>query len=266
MLLLTTLPPGLEPPPALVETYDKSGKKKKSGSSNNKPHWDTEPYLEVGGGGQVFGVNGNTHNAWVVHGEAGYEYEYVKKGQWPRWGGATRVGGQYIVQAENAEGMDLRVGTFFGPRWKSAGLQVGPDLFYDTWTYGNTTIPEAYGVEIPLTLHLDLGQVRVFGGGSGAFTNNPNRARDWDLPFHEASAFAGLGGTIEGFDVEASYTYRMTAAGEQQTIVLGARVDAETFMELLGDDEDGGGSSGKKKTDDEDDDDSDQGVGGAGKK
>jgi len=261
MFLLTTLPAGLEPPPAIEAEY--AAKKKKTTSS--KPYWKNEPYLEAGGGGQVFGSNNNTFNAWIVHAEAGYEYEYVKKGQWPRWGGATRVGGEYVVQADNVEGMDLRVGTFFGPRWKKAGAQLGVDVFYDTWSYGNTTLPEAVGVEVPLRLHAKAGKLTVFGGGSGAVTNNAQRARDWDLPLHEAAAFAGLGGTVEGIDLEASYEYRLTAAGEQQTIIIGARVDAETFWELLGEEESGSGSGSKKKTSDDDDDDTGS-VGGAEKK
>lgn len=280
MTPLVLVPVGLEPPPALhsesafpdtsapVSGYAGSSGKKKSTSSSKSsgPYWKKEPFLEIGGGGQVFGSGGNTQNAWIGYAEAGYEYEYVKKGQWPRWGGSTRVGGQYIVQAENAEGLDLRVGTFFGPRSKNAGLQLGPDLFYNSWSYGQNALPEAYGVEVPVTVHAKLGQLLVFGGAKGAVTNNPARARDWDLPLHEAAVFAGLGGTLEGFDIEASYEYRLTAAGEQQTIVLSARVDQETFLELLdaADGEEGDSSGGKKKTDS--DEDSSGGVGGADKK
>lgn len=268
MPLILDLPP-LEQP-VLMESYaaEKSGSSKKSSSSkkNKGPHWERDPYVRAAGGGQVFGSNGNTSTAIVVGGEAGFQYEYVQK-KWPRWGGTSRVGGSYVVSGENASGMDLRVGTFFGPRGKTVGATIGPDIFYNTWSYGQNTLPEAFGLDVPLTVTANLNNFTAFVGGIGTWTNNEKRARDWDVPMHEAAGFVGLGGTLEGVDVIGRYEYRMTAAGEQQTILLTAKIDGGTIWDLLdqADESQGGSGSGTSGGKKDDDDDSDSGTAG-GKK
>ena len=263
MPLILDLPP-LEQPvltEAYAQPHAKSGGKKKG--KNKGPHWDSDPYVRAAGGGQVFGSNGNTWTAVVVGGEAGYQYEYVQK-KWPRWGGHTRVGGSYVVSGDNAEGLDLRVGTFFGPRGKVLGTTLGVDVFYNTWSYGQNTLPEAFGVDVPLQVTARLNNFTVFGGGVGTITNNAQRQRNWGLPFHEAGGFAGLGGTLEGVDVIARYEYRLTAAGEQQTILLTAKIDGGTIWDLLDQTEESGSgnSSGGKKNDDDSDDDGPGTAGG----
>jgi hypothetical protein len=233
------------------------GKKASSGKTGGGGKKKNDAYVMAGGGWQVHDTGSTNQSGFLVGGEAGWVYRFSGMQ------GRTRAAGMGIVQADNASGYDLRAGTFLGPKGKLGGVETGLDVFYSAWAWGNDSLPEAVGVEVPLKLSGTVGNFGVFGGVSGAWTNAGKREADWDLPFHEGEAFAGLSGTFEGFDFTGRYSYRVTGVGAVQTIWVGVQLEGATIWDLLemGEEDDSGG--GKKG---DGDDSGGKKTGGGGKK
>lgn len=228
--------------PVPLERYvlgaKKGGKKKK----NKKPHWQSDWYVTPGGGAGVFNNNGTTTTTVNVGGEAGLSYAYVNT-PLPRWSGRSRVGVNYIVSASDgaqAEGLDVRAGTFIGPSWKTVGIQAGPDFFYNSWKYRTVELDPTFGAELPVTVHASLAQVQAYAGVSPAWVDTESRRVDWDtvdtqLPGvgHEFTYLAGITGVVGGVNLNAQYSYRITAGGPQQMAMVSAQVTGATVWDLL---------------------------------
>lgn len=234
------------------------GGKGKKGKKKKGPHWEKDFYVQPAASGRFYKKNnGETVTLVTVGGEAGYAYAFVG-GPRPHWGGKTRAAIEYVA-ANDASGYDARVGSFFGPQGKTFGATAGVDAFYNTWTYGNQTLPESWGVEVPVALNIHRKQTWVQLGASTAYLAEPSRRVDWseqDFPGigHEMALFAGAGTRIENFDVGLDYTYRITAIGPQQEIagfitLTGAGI--QDVWDMLGaeDDSTKTGGGGKKSDD-----------------
>ena len=254
--------------PVLIGQSKKGGKKGGKGKKKG-PHWERDFYVQPTASGRFYKRNnGETQSLATVGGEAGYTYNYVG-GPRPHWYGRTRGAVEYIADNDSS-GLDLRVGTFFGPQGKTFGATFGVDGFYNTWTYGNQTLPESYGLEVPVALDIHRKTTWAQVGASVAYLAEESRRVDWsqqDIPGvgHEMSLFAGAGARIENLDLGVRYTYRITAIGPQQELsgfvtVTGANID--DVWEMLGAGEDSNSNSGSgsgKKSDGKKSSDSDGG-------
>ncbi|MED5374553.1 MAG: hypothetical protein VX899_26285 [Myxococcota bacterium] len=233
-------PMPISPTAVTLDRYVLAAKKK--GAKKKKPHWESDWYVTPGGGAQVFNSGGTTTTTVNVGGEAGLAYSYVNT-PLPRWSGKSRVAANYIVSASdgaNAEGLDVRAGTFIGPSWKTVGVQAGPDLFYNSWTYRSVELEPTFGAELPVTVHAQLNQVQAYAGVSPAWVDTKSRRVDWDtvdspLPGigHEFTYLAGITGVIGGVSLNGQYSYRITAAGPQQTAMVSAQVSGATVWDLI---------------------------------
>ena len=229
------------------------GAKKKGGKKKKKPQWVNDWYVTPGGGGQVYSNGSTTTTTVTVGGEAGVTYKYINT-PLPRWSGRSRVGVTYIASAADgakAEGLDVRVGSFIGPAWKNVGIQAGPDIFYNQWTYRAVELDPTFGAELPVTLSAGVDQAKIYVGVSPAWVDTASRRVDWDtvdskLPGfgHEFSYVGGINGTLAGVALNAQYEYRITAAGPIQGVMLSAQVDGATVWDIINQTQGGAGSSG----------------------
>jgi hypothetical protein len=237
------LPP-LLPPPTLAQQQNAKGKGKRK--KKKYPYWDHDPFITPGGGIQVVGANGNTTTAVTVGGQAGVDSVYMQSKAWPRVGGTSRLGVTYLATDTsngNSEGLDVRAGSFWGPRWQKASVQIGPDLFYNQWSYGQDKLDPTYGVELPVTAELSLfgtPGLRLWGGVAPAWVSEESRRVDWQnsdatLPGigHEFTYMAGASGVLQGVSINANYQYRITALGPQQTVFVGAQVSGGNLWDLV---------------------------------
>lgn len=228
-------------------TSGSGGKKKKQ--QKQGPHWQTDYYLQPGGGVQVYGQNGQTTTVATVGDDAEVTYAYVNAGL-PRWQGYSRVRGQVMASGDSSQGLELRAGSFIGPQWKVLGLTSGLDVFWNRWTYGSQVLDPSLGAEVPVLASADLGKVDVYAGVAAAWLQEESRRVDWEqenLPGfgHEFAYMVGASGRIAGVRVGLNAQYRITAAGPVTSGGLTAGVDSGTLgdiLEIFG--QGSGGSSG----------------------
>lgn len=202
--------------------------KKHGGHKKVQPHWEGDFFARPEGGvvGWSDGTAAGTVTAASVGGQAGYQYWRVGDPP-PQWTGQTRVAGSWILSSGNASGLDARVGSFIGPRWKYVGLQGGPDLFWNRWQYGGVVLDPTVGLAVPITATATLDAVSILGGAEPAWLSNEERRVDWDqtdaLGFgHEFTWFAGVGISVQGVSLGVQYRYHIQASGVQQGFSFGA--------------------------------------------
>jgi len=207
-------PPGPPPP-------HKGGQHKKP-----QPHWKTEPFVNPEAGAQVNSNGGTTTTYATLGASAGYRYMRVGDPP-PLWGGMTRVHGAYGTGGDTTS-LDARVGTFFGPHWKTFALQFGPDLFWNkAESSDGRGLEPSVGVDFPLMANVKLSkELMLLGGVCPAWLANPDRKVDWsqvDVPgFGDEFAYmAGINLKINQFAINASYNYRIVATGVQHSVGLG---------------------------------------------
>lgn len=214
------------------------------------PGWRTEYYIQPGAGVRLYqNGSGETKTLATLGGEAGLSYRQKGKGL-PKMVGRTRVSGEIMATGDLDKGLDLRVGSFMGPQWERVGLQVGPDLFYNQWTFGSQVLDPSVGVEVPAVATVSGERLTAFAGVSPAYLMNDDRRVDWDkeeLPGfgHEFTYMGGLTGRFNGLKLSAQVQYRITAAGPIPSFSVNAGANSEGIQQLLeifgvG----GGGSSG----------------------
>jgi hypothetical protein len=161
-------------------TKTANGKKggKKSGGKNNGgidvppgpqiPGWRTEYYIQPGAGVRLYqNGSGDTKTLATLGGEAGLTYRQKGK-DLPKLVGRTRLSGEVMATGDLDKGLDVRAGSFIGPQWKNLGLQAGPDLFYNQWTFGSQVLDPSIGLEIPVTATLSGEKLTAFAGVSPA--------------------------------------------------------------------------------------------------
>lgn len=240
----------------LLQQAARGAKNKGKGKATrkNKPHWETDYFLQPQGGVNIHSQNGESSTVATVGGQAGIEYAYVNAGT-PQWRGRTRLGAAFQA-TDGGAGNDLRLGSFMGPHWKTWGLESGVDVFRNQWTYGATELPVSFGAEVPVVARLHVKQLSGHAGVSSSWLQDETRRVDWSqqkVPGfgHEFAYLAGIGGTIAGVGLGANAEYRVTAGGPVSTFTLNASVDGATFNDIFGGVLGGGGaeepsSPGKK--------------------
>ena len=151
-------------------------------------------------------------------GTAGLRY-WQKGNPTPTWRGTFRGQAAYLVGA--GSGMEVRVGNFIGPWWKMIGVSVGPDLFWNQYTWGSVTLEPTTGVGLPVMTTVGVKQFSVFGGVEPAWYISSERDPvDWSetdaFGFgHEFSKTAGVSLNLPLFRVGVYVTERTTSLGKQ---------------------------------------------------
>ena len=213
-------PPEGRPAPATQASADKP-------TDTKGPGWESKLYAEPRLGGFMFTSGGQTSTGVSIGAEAGLRYWQVRHPR-PVLRGVTRVAGDYVLTTSAASGMELRLGSFLGPYWKYAGIQTGPDLFWNKFSFGSVDLDPTVGVAWPLTVGAWTGQqeLSVYGGVEPAWLTNPDRRVDWSeqsVPGfgHEFTYRAGVGAQVGGLALSAGYSYRITAGGGQHGLSVG---------------------------------------------
>ena len=105
---------------------------------------------------------------------------------------------------------------------------------YSQYQFGETELPAAGGVGVPVTVDAYLDGMSVFAGVEPAWYLIGDRpGRDWNTAEgapgfgHEFAYFAGVGMKLGGWNVGASWRHTMTAYGEQNSFGASASFDGE---------------------------------------
>ncbi|MCB9763494.1 MAG: hypothetical protein H6739_27250 [Alphaproteobacteria bacterium] len=220
-------------------TLQKSGGKQggKKGAKNKKPHWESEPYIQPGGGLRIYKSSGSTQTVATLGGQLGYQYKYVNAGL-PQWRGRTRAQGEVLASGDTDAGLELRVGSFMGPHWKYIGAESGLDLLWNRWTYGDQVLAPSLGAEVPVRAVFGTKDVSGYAGVASSFFLDESRRVDWstvDVPGfgHEFAYQGGVSGRVLGVVVGGTAEYRITAAGPVSTFMLTAQVDGTTIQDII---------------------------------
>lgn len=188
--------------------------------------WKTQPFLRPAVGATLFNDGATTYTAVNLGGQGGLNYFQKRKPSELRFQGTARVAGAYVI-GSGSSGYDVRVGNFFGPRFSVIGIQTGPDVFQNQYTFGDTTLDATLGMDWPLITTLYLGPLNVYGGlQPTAFFSGGRPGVDWSQEdaFGFGSEFTWLAGaSLAAGPVGLSVTYsrRITAYGPQQGFGLG---------------------------------------------
>lgn len=211
-------PPGPRPP----------GKppKKKGKPQPDQARWESEPFLKPEAGAQI-NTNGQSASTFVTLGaSAGLRYWQVG-GPAPAWSGQTRARGLYGT-GSGVSALDARVGSFIGPRWRSIGLQFGPDLFWNRLELqSGQDLAPSVGLEIPVTATARLAkELSLMAGVSPAWLVDESRSVDWEevaVPGFgdEFSYMAGATLNLNPLHLSVSYVYKIVATGAQQNLGFG---------------------------------------------
>lgn len=197
-------------------------------AASQGPGWETKLYAQPQVGGFLFNSGGTTYTGARLGAEAGIRY-WQTRGKTPRLYGKTRTQGHWVLSTGDVSGIEARVGSFMGPRWKNFGVQVGPDVFWNKYSFGNVALDPSAGVGVPLTATAWIDQFQIYGGVEPAWLFTESRRVDWsqtDAPGfgHEFTYRAGAQLKLNGLGLGVGYTYRITAAGEEHGIGVGISI------------------------------------------
>lgn len=206
---------GRKPPP-----------KRKGPPPKAEPHWESEPYVKPEAGAQLNTNSGGTSAFVTLGASAGIRYWQVG-GPQPRWSGQTRARGLYGT-GSGISMVDLRVGSFIGPRWGDLGLSFGPDLFWNTLQVsGSQDLNPSAGVEFPVMASYTVSKhLNLTGGVAPAWLADPARSVDWDkvdVPgFGDEFSYMGSANlNLQPLRLSVSYLYKVVATGVQQNLGFG---------------------------------------------
>ena len=208
------------------EVLSKRGQKNRGRRGKQaKPDWKHRFYARplVSGSTYTDGA-GNTTTAVGLGGEGGIRYRQVNQ-PFPRLRGRTRATGQYIVST-NANGMEVKVGSFMGPVWEYVGLESGLDISWDRYEWDGVPMEATVGYGIPFIATTGVSIVTVYAGFQPTFLSNETRRVDWsetdEFGFgHQFSTFAGISLAIDDMNIGLGYTRTVSAAGGQAGVQQG---------------------------------------------
>jgi len=197
-------------------------------SSGPPIHWKTDPFLKPVIGANVFGAGTETYVSLSLGAEAGLHYRQDKPD--PLLMGTARVRGEYLL-GTGVKGTEVRVGNFIGPWWKFIGLQTGPDVFWNKYSYGTITLDPVTGLGWPVMALMDLVVINLYGGLEPAwYLSSTGRPQvDWSQQDtfgfgQEFTWFAGATIDLKVARVGLTWSRRTTAFGVQQGYGLGLKV------------------------------------------
>ena len=190
------------------------------------PHWESEPFVKPEAGAQLNTNSGGTTAFVTLGASAGARY-WMVGGPPPRWSGQTRARGA-MGTGSGVSALDLRLGSFIGPRWKDLGLQFGPDLFWNRLeTAGPQDLDPSVGLEFPVMASYTFSKsLNVTAGFAPAWLADPDRSVDWDevsVPGFgdEFSYQAAANLNLQPLRLSVSYIYKIVATGVQQNVAFG---------------------------------------------
>ena len=180
--------------------------------------WKIRPVIKPIFGVTVFDDGSKRQYASKLGGAAGVSYKQKKTGL--KFKGMTRA--QYVqVFGSGVTGNELRVGTFIGPWYRVAGVNLGVDYVMDQYQSDYVDIAQASSVNPTLGAVVDLRIVNVSAKiGPSYFVGSGRNSVNWettDFPgfgdefFWSANARVGVGPVGLGLGV----TKRYTAYGEE---------------------------------------------------
>ncbi len=188
--------------------------------------WKTAPFIRPALGATVFSYGSTTYTGVDLGAQGGLRYHQKRKMNELRFSGTTRVKGTYTV-GSGVNGYDVRLGSFFGPSISVLGLQTGPDVFQNQYSYGSVFMDPTLGLAWPITLSAALGPVYLYGGPVPTWYLSGNRDQvDWasedQFGFgHDFAWTAGASVDLGPVGLSVGYTHRITAYGPQKGFGLG---------------------------------------------
>ena len=180
--------------------------------------WKIRPVVKPIVSATVFDDGDNRQYALKGGGALGVSYKQKKSGL--KMKGLTRA--QYTqTWAPSVSGSETRVGTFIGPWYRIAGVNLGVDYVVDQYEnkYVSLTQQQSVNPTIGAVADIKIASVSVKAGPS-YFVGGTRESVDWngsDFPgfgdefFWSAQARVGLG----PFGVGAGVTKRYTAYGDE---------------------------------------------------
>jgi len=175
--------------------------------------WAKRPYLKPVIGLSTFSSGGSVSSAVSLGAEGGLRY-WQKDRDGLYWTGKLRARGAYLLGTGDTTGTDLRIGNFIGPRFKILGLQTGPDVFWNQYTWDGVVLDPTTGLGWPVMASISLTPVYLNAGVEPAwYLSGRREAVDWDSARtfgfgDEFTVFGGVGlglGPV-GIGVSASRT------------------------------------------------------------
>lgn len=193
------------------------------------PGWGSETYLRPQAGVSAWaGSGGGTSTAANV-GAVGGMYYWQNESRSPIIQGQARARGTKVF-GSGVTGTDIHVGNFIGPSWSSLMLQTGPDVFWNEYQFGATTLAPTLGLGWPLMASTGLGSVSVSAGVEPAwFISSDRPSVDWSSQSvpgfgDEFTYTAGAGVSIDPARLSLSYRHTVTAFGAQKGLGVGLKI------------------------------------------
>jgi len=133
--------------------------------------WDKKPFVLPVAGASVFtGAGGEPAVSIGLGAQAGLRYWQEKED--PFLTGMSRVRGEYLFGG-GLQGPEVRVGSFMGPWWKFVGVQTGPDLFWEKYSFtvddAKYSLDPTVGMSWPVIAQIKVAVLTVYGGLEPAF-------------------------------------------------------------------------------------------------
>jgi hypothetical protein len=187
------------------------------GKKKGKTQWKNRFYARPLVAGSSFtNANGETTLAAGIGGEGGVRYWEAQRAL-PRLRGRTRATVQYLVST-NAEGMEVKLGSFMGPAWEYFALESGLDVSWDRYEWDGVPMAASVGYGVPFIATAGVSIITIYAGFQPTFMSNETRRVDWaqtdEFGFgHQFSTFSGVSLAIDDMNIGLGYTRTVSAAG-----------------------------------------------------
>jgi hypothetical protein len=202
----------------------RKGKGRHKGPPPGDGEYEHETFATPSAGLVTWNDGTTTTSSLSIGGQAGVNYWEIG-GPLPRYQGTTRAALSYILGTNTAtnnslSGWEARIGSFYGPRWRKAALQAGPDLFHSQYRYGKAQLDPTTGLALPVTAYAWQKPFSVYAGLEPAWYLTDQEGTDWseaELPGigDEFSYKLGASMQVKGFRAGVDAVWRQTPYGVQ---------------------------------------------------
>ena len=186
--------------------------------------WSFRPLVDPTLNLHTFDASGNRYYGVNVGGDLGVSYAQNKSGL--RLNGLTRA--RYIKTiGPNVDGEEIRLGSFMGPWFAVAGLQVGPDVVFSKYENPAVSMDPVVGLAVPASALIDLKILRLTGqAGPTFYVHGDREGVNWSqtsFPGFGDEFTYGAGATIDLFLISFSLSYvrRITGFGDEDVVGFG---------------------------------------------
>lgn len=189
---------------------------------------ETQPFFRPIVGGTVISDGDETFIGASGGVKGGFHYFQKKKGL--RLQGTARAQGSLTFGNSGLFGYDARVGTFLGPWYEVIGIAIGPDVFYNSLTFGSSDLAGSPGLGLPAVATFNVKVLSVWAGVQPDWFFNPDRLTvDWSeedtFGFGgEFTKFVGAGINLDAIAVTVTYSDRTMHYGHDVGYGVGFRV------------------------------------------